>query len=370
MARRHALILALIPAWLHAQREGVFKQVDLPHPYYWREMYVPQVTSGPSAVTWAPDGSALIYSMQGSLWRQRLGSDVAEQLTSDSGYDYQPDWSPDGKSVVFARYLHDAIELELLDLTSGTIRALTNNHAVNVEPRWSPDGSQIAFVSSLYHARWHIHVLSPSTGGVKDLVEATRLTDDNDSKLPRYYYSTWDHYISPTWSPDGKEIILVSNRGHVHGSGGFWRMEARAGAPLREIRYEETTWKARPDWSPDGRRVVYSSYFGRQWNQLWLMTAEGGDPFPLTYGEFDATAPRWSRDGKHIAYISNQDGDTSLWVIDVPGGRKVRIDATRRRYRAPVGTLRLEVVDGSGRAVPARISVTAADGRGYAPDGA
>src|SRR5256885_2747796 len=373
MARRRALaggaggalLLCAVAARMDAQRQGVFKQVDLPHPYYWREMYVPQVTSGPSAVTWSPDGSALIYSMQGSLWRQRIGSDSAEQLTSGPGYDYQPDWSPDGKLIVFARYAHAAIELERLDLASGTVTPLTANAAVNVEPRWSPDGTRIVFVSSVYNCRWHIFVLSPE--GAKDPL---RLTDDNDSRLPRYYYSPWDHYISPTWSSDGKEIILVSNRGHIHGSGGFWRMEATPGAPLRELRYEETTWKARPDWSPDGKRVVYSSYLGRQWNQLWLMTSEGGDPFPLTYGEFDATAPRWSRDGTRIACISNEGGNTSLWVIDVVGARKQRVEARERRYRPTVGTLSLSIVDHAGHPLAARISVTTAEGRAYAPDDA
>jgi len=365
MARRLALALAFVPACLQAQREGVLKQVDLPHAYYWREMYVPQVTSGPSAVTWSPDGSELIYSMQGTLWRQRIGSDTAAQITAGPVYDYQPDWSPDSRTVVFARYAHDAIELQLLDLASGKVLPLTANHAVNVEPRWSPDGSRIAFVSSVYNGRWHIFIVSPE--GAKDPL---RVTEDNDSKLPRYYYSTWDHYISPVWSPDGKEIMLVSNRGHIHGSGGFWRMEARPGAPLRELRYEETTWKARPDWSPDGTRVVYSSYLGRQWNQLWLLPSEGGDPFPLTYGEFDATAPRWSRDGRRIAFVSNEGGNTSLCVIDVPGGRKQQIVARARRYREPVGTLRVNVVDHAGRPLSARISVTTAEGRGYAPDDA
>jgi len=365
MARRFALALALVPTCLHAQREGVLKQVALPHAYYWREMYVPQATSGPSAATWSPDGTELIYSMQGTLWRQRVGSPVATQLTSGPVYDYQPDWSPDGRTVVFARYAHDAIELELLDLASGSVTPLTTNGAVNLEPRWSPDGVRIAFVSSLYNGRWHVFILSPA--GSKDPV---RITEDNDSNLPRYYYSKWDHYISPTWSPDGKEIILVSNRGHIHGTGGFWRMDARPGAPLRELRYEETTWKARPDWSPDGTRVVYSSYLGREWNQLWLMTSDGGDPFPLTYGEFDATAPRWSRDGKQIAYVSNERGNTALWVMEIPGARPLRVEASERRYKGAVGTLRVNVVDRAGRPIPARISVTTAEGRGYAPDDA
>ncbi|HWC72534.1 MAG TPA: CehA/McbA family metallohydrolase, partial [Gemmatimonadales bacterium] len=147
----------------------------------------------------------------------------------------------------------------------------------------------------------------------------------------------------------------------------------------------------------DGKRVVYSSYLGRQWNQLWLMTSEGGDPFPLTYGEFDATAPRWSHDGKHIAYIANDSvralkacpercegrrlgqgtnpeglsgAGTSLWVIDVPSGAKHQVAARHRAYRGATGTLRIEVVDAGGRMLPARVSVTGPDGRGYAPDDA
>jgi len=374
MDRRLALGVVLLAgaqlaAPLQAQREGVLKQVDLPHAYYWREMYVPQATSGPSSATWSPDGTELIYSMQGTLWRQHIGSDTAMQLTSGPVYDYQPDWSPDGRTVVFARYAHDGIELELLDLASGNVTPLTANHAVNLEPRWSPDGSRIVFVSSIYNGRWHIFIIAVPDVGAQHAAPL-RITDDNNSKLPRYYYSKWDHYISPTWSPDGKEIILVSNRGHIHGTGGFWRMEARPGAPLRELRYEETTWKARPDWSPDGTRIIYSSYLGRQWNQLWLMPSEGGDPFPLTYGDFDATAPRWSRDGNRIAYVSNESGNTALWVLEIPGAYKRRVHALERRYRDPVGSLRVTVVDRAGHPLPARISVTTAEGRGYAPDDA
>ncbi|HET6796569.1 MAG TPA: hypothetical protein VFH40_05350, partial [Gemmatimonadales bacterium] len=87
------VILGSWPRITVAQRQPVLQQIKVPHNYYYREMYLPQVTSGPSSVTWSPDGRELIYSMQGSLWRQRIGSSSVRQLTAGPGYDYQPDWS-------------------------------------------------------------------------------------------------------------------------------------------------------------------------------------------------------------------------------------------------------------------------------------
>jgi Tol biopolymer transport system component len=351
-----------------AQRAPVLKQVRVPHSYYYREMYLPQVTSGPNAVTWSPDGRDVVYAMAGTLWRQRLGTGVAEQLTDAASYDHQPDWSPDGRYIAYSAYRNDAIDLMMLDLTTGISRPILENGAVQVDARWSRDGKRIAFVSTRHEGRWHVYTALVTDGG---LGTVERVTTDQDSQLPRYYYSKFDHYLSPTWSPDGWELLIVSNRGRIWGTGGFWRMDARPGAEPRQIHYEETTWKARPDWSPDGRRVVFSSYLGGQWHQLWLMPAGGGDTFPLTYGSFDATSPRWSPDGGRIAYISNEHGNTSLWIVHLPGGRRERVDIQERRFRNPVGRLRISVVDrATGRPLPARVSVVGPDGRGYSPDDA
>lgn len=360
-------IALLTASSLSAQREAVLKQIDVPHPYYFREMYLPQLTTGPSGVSWMPDGSALVFSMRGSLWRQSVGDTVASQLTAGSGYDYQPDVSPDGKWVAFDRYDGNSVELELLELSSGKITPLTTNRAVNLEPRWSPDGSRLAYVSTAYQGRWHVYTMDVRDGHG---AAPQRITTDRDSKLPRYYYSVYDHYLSPTWSPDGKELILISNRGQIWGTGGFWRMRAEPSDSMRLIHFEETTWKARPDWSPDGKRVVYSSYTGTQFNQLWLMTSDGGVPFELTYGMFDATSPRWSHDAAHIAYISNEGGNTSLWVLDMPGATKHRVESRTLRFIEPVGSLMLDVVDEHGRALDARVSVSGEDGRSWAPQSA
>src|SRR5579864_3089218 len=102
-----AVLVLVTSSPLIAQREPVLKQIDLPHPYYFREMYLPQLTTGPSAVAWSPDSRTLSYSRGGCLWRQQLDSGDAEQLTAGPGYDYQPDWSPDGRWIIYAKYYND-----------------------------------------------------------------------------------------------------------------------------------------------------------------------------------------------------------------------------------------------------------------------
>jgi len=350
-----------------AQREPVLKQIDLPHPYYFREMYLPQLTTGPSAAAWSADSRSLVYSRAGSLWRQELGSTKAEQITAGSGYDYQPDWSSDPRWVVFARYDHDAVELWSLDTQDGRTRRMTSGGAVNLEPRFSPDGKRLAFVSTSYKGHFHIFV-----GRFEDglLSNVRQLTSENVSTLPRYYYSEVDHEISPAWTRDGTEMLFVSNRGHIHGTGGFWKIKAEPGAEAHEIHYEETNWKARPDFSPEGKRMVYASYLGQAWHQLWVMPAGGGDAFPISYGAFDNVNPRWSPDASKIAFISNRSGNTSLWVQTIPGGEETEVIANERKYLKPMGRISLSVVDSLGKPIAARVFLTGADRLAYAPNNA
>jgi TolB protein len=365
---RLLVLTALLAAAYEPQLLGApAALIDLPHSYYYREMYLPQLTSGPSSVAWSPDSREVVFSMGGSLWRQRVDSGSAQQLTDGSGYDYQPDWSPDGRYILYTSGTGEVLELWLLDLASGQSRPLTHDAAVNVEPRWSPDGRRIVYTSTAYNRHFHVFVAEFRDGALADV---TRLTGENKSALPRYYYSAFDHEINPTWTRDGKAVVFVSNRDRIHGTGGIWQMPATPGAAARELRYEETNWQARPDFSPDGRRIVYSSYLGRNSLQLWLMPGSGGEPFPVSYGEWDETGPRWSPDGTQIASISNRGGDTQLRLLGIPGGDSRELRVSERHYRGAIGTLHLSVRDESGALTPARVVVTAANGRSYAPAGA
>ena len=385
----------------YAQRLPVLRQIDLPSNTDYREMYLPQWTSGPSSVAWMPDSQAVVLSMQGCLWRQDIASSVAEQLTSGPGYDYQPDVSPDGRWVIYSKYDHDAIELWLLDLSTRQTRALTKNNAVNVEPRWSPafksGDTRVAFVSTLVNRHFHVFIgqFDPAKG---ELREIQRLTEERRSSLTRVAFSTFDHEISPTWSPDGKEIIFVSNHNHADGVGDFWRMNsqpllveapppvprgpfgmmARRLPPIvkeesRQIYDEEISWRARPDWSAKNNRLVYASDSGASagTHQLKLVTPEGKDPgslspSPTSYDNFNA---RWAPDGKFIAFISNRTGGPSLWIEDVASGTQRQIAQKNRKFVATMATIRLQRAD-AAIAAPVRVSVTGPDGRSYAPDSA
>ena len=186
------LCLGVLPGL--GQRDWVLRQIDLPHPYYYREMYLPQLTTGPSSAAWLPDSRTLVYSIQGSLWRQDVDSQAAEELTAGPGYDYLPDCSRDGHWVVYSKYDKDALELWALDLRTHQAHALTSAGAVNLEARFSPDGNRIVFVSTQFNRRFHIFVGDFHEGRLENL---QRLTGENRSSLPRYYYSAFDTEISP-----------------------------------------------------------------------------------------------------------------------------------------------------------------------------
>src|SRR5437867_7741682 len=83
---------------------------------------------------------------------------------------------------------------------------------------------------------------------------------------------------------------------------------------------------ASPQPSPDGSRVVftrraYDAEANKNFTNLWIVPIEGGEPRRLTSARASDTAPRWSPDGRTIAFISDRGGTSQVWAIDMAGGQ-------------------------------------------------
>lgn len=331
-------------------------------------------TTTPWWPAWSPDGKWIAVSMHGSIWKIDPRNGEAWELTHDRKLHSSPAWSPDGKWIV---YTSDdewkSIQLEAVNVETGATHALTQDDQVYADPVFSPDGTRLVYVSTKGTGNLHLFLRAIRGGDWSG--EAVPLSRENSFGRARQYFSEWDVHIEPAWLRNGRELLIVANRNVALGSGDLWRVPVEGGAMERgkKILEEQTLFRTRPDVSPDGKRIIYASTAGAadQFNHLYVLPVEGGQPYKMTFGDHDDFHPRWSPDGASIAYISNQDGLPELYLLETYGGGKRKIGIQQRHWKQPTSVVRVSVVDEkSGKASAARISGAASDGKLYAPPGA
>ncbi len=306
----------------------------------------------------SPDGSQVVYSVterdrpghsQSRLWIMDLESGHAASLRSDAGGGSNPAWSPKGNQIAYLGRDGDRSGLIVVRPDGGEARFMAEVRGTNhplpssgARISWAPDGTAIAFVSAtagpeselangdpvvitryLYkptasegltrfndNRRMHIFVVELATGEVRQLT-------DGD------YY---EHSID--WSPDGSEIMFVSNREPDPDrffNYDIFTVGVQDGKIRRLTRTESAEY--RPVWSPDGSAIAYqgtrrgltSSETTMEDTHVWLIDASGDERVEI--GEqIDNRqgAPQWSPDGGAVYFTVQDSGSVGLHRVSIP----------------------------------------------------
>ena len=144
----------------------------------------------------------------------------------------------------------------------------------------------------------------------------------------------YEHSID--WSPDGKEILFVSN--HEADADRFFNYDVFAANPATGAVRRITDTKSaeyRPVWSPDGkaiafqgtRRTLTSSETTMEDTHIWVMNADGSNRRELDTGiDNRQGAPKWSPDGRSVYFTVQERGTAHLYRAPVGGGQPQKID--------------------------------------------
>ena len=265
----------------------------------------PRVSRDGSRILFTSDrsGTSQLYSMKAD------GSDV-RQLTRDPGGAYSPNWSPDGRQIVYVTPGSSSDQIVVLS-TDGGSRRVVSDAKGNQTPSWFPDGPKILFAAGEFP---NINIYTINANG-KDR--------QNISPNPRFDYD-------PVWSPDGKMIAFVSA---IRGLGPKVFVMNADGSGRHRITISVFA-EERPDWSRDGQQIAFQAATrGSTPREAYIHVVDMRTGLDRQIGthagfQFDET-PSWFPDRKRLAIQSDGDGTWSVYVIGLDGATLARLTSAR-----------------------------------------
>ena len=294
------LLLASV-AWAH-QAEG--KRGVTPEDYFAFEFI-----SDPRI---SPDGKLVAYVVttvdqkqnrrHSSIWMAATdGSRAPWPFTTSPQNANAPRWSPDGQFLGFISSRTSADgpagdakpQVWVLSMSGGEARRVTNLKNGANSFQWSPDGNRLA---------------CGSRTGPSD-----NRADSKDRSDVRHYSQISYKFNDTGWFDD--------RRSHI------WIVDAKTNA-AKQITSGEDWNDADPQWSPDGTKVAFvSNRTGKEYEEnrnsdVWVISAEGGALTKISDHDEADNSPRWSPDGKTIAFVGRvrEDEHPKIWLAPSGGG--------------------------------------------------